>query len=413
MVKTRKSHFYRQLMNGLRYLIASLTISASAFCSALDVSAKTAIVIDASSGKVLWSKNSESSMYPASTTKIMTGLLLVEHCKPNEIITAPDDIETIREASMHLKPGEKVSAHDMLYAIMLRSANDGCYAIAKHISGSVDAFSKLMNERARQVGCTNTHFTNPNGLNDWNHTTTAHDLALMARAAMKYPEFREAVRTIKYSINRSMNTKDCVMVNHDKWLRKDPTADGIKTGFTVPAGHCFVGSAMRNGFRVITVVMKSDHWQQDHQELLDWAFDTFEKKQKIDQWSIVGQVKVPGGAKSTIPVAVAQEAYTLGPKGKTVAPMTTTVVALPALKAPVARGDKVGELVVVDADGWKQRIPVVAKQDVQASLVSRLNKGPGTSSFLFCGALFVGVVWVQGRKKRRIGSYGRSTKKYF
>ena len=150
-------------MNGLRYLIASLTLTASALSSALDVSAKTAIVIDASSGKVLWSKNPESSMYPASTTKIMTGLLLVEHCKPNDIITAPYDIETIKEASMHLKPGERVTAHDMLYAIMLRSANDGCYAIAKHISGSVEAFAKLMNERARQVGCSNTHFVNPNG----------------------------------------------------------------------------------------------------------------------------------------------------------------------------------------------------------------------------------------------------------
>ena len=400
-------------MNGLRYLIASLTLTASALSSALDVSAKTAIVIDASSGKVLWSKNPESSMYPASTTKIMTGLLLVEHCKPNDIITAPYDIETIKEASMHLKPGERVTAHDMLYAIMLRSANDGCYAIAKHISGSVEAFAKLMNERARQVGCSNTHFVNPNGLNDLNHTTTAHDLALMARAAMKYPEFREAVRTIRYSITRCINTRDCVMVNHDKWLRKDPTADGVKTGFTVPAGHCFVGSATRNGFRVITVVMKSDHWQQDHQELLDWAFDAFEKKQKIDQWSVVGTIKVPGGDVSSIPVAISQEAYTIGPKAKSVLPPTAEVIPIPTLRAPIKRGEKVGDLVLKDSDGWVQKIPVVAKQDVRSSLVSKLNTGPATSSYLFGGALFVGVVWVQGRKKRKITSYGRSTKKFF
>ncbi len=398
-------------MKGLRYLIVLASLAASLVSHAIDVSAKTAIVIDASSGKVLWSKNPDSSMYPASTTKIMTGLLLVEHCRPDEIITAPPDIETVRESSMHLKPGEKVTARDMLYAIMLRSANDGCYAIAKHISGSVEAFSKLMNERARQVGCTNTHFHNPNGLNDLEHTTTAHDLALMARAAMKYPEFREAVRTYKYSISRSINTKDCVMINHDKWLKKDPTADGVKTGFTVPAGHCFVGSATRNGFRVITVVMKSDHWQQDHQELLNWAFNSFEKKRKITSGSIVGTLKIPGSNLKPISVAIAQEAYTLGEIGKGDVDYRATVVASPNLKAPIRKGERVGELVLKDSDGWLQKIPVVANSDVKAASVMQMVPGNSTSSFIFGGALFVGVVIVQGRKRRRIKYYGRTTSK--
>ena len=171
-------------MNGFRYLLVLASLAATALCEAWDVSAKSAVAIVASSGKVLWSKNANASMYPASTTKIMTGLLLVEKCLPSDIITAPPDIETVKEATMHLKPGEKITAHDMLYALMLRSANDGAYATAIHISGSVSAFAKLMNERARQIGCTNTHFNNPNGLNDILHTTTAHDLALMARAGI-------------------------------------------------------------------------------------------------------------------------------------------------------------------------------------------------------------------------------------
>ncbi|MDR3689439.1 MAG: D-alanyl-D-alanine carboxypeptidase [Fimbriimonas sp.] len=398
-------------MNGLRYLIASSTLLVSGLSFGLDVSARSAIVIDASSGKVLWEKNSNSSMYPASTTKIMTGLLLVEHCLPSDVITAPDDVETVKEASMHLRPGERVSAHDMLYAIMLRSANDGCYAIAKHVSGSVDAFAKLMNDRARQVGCTNTHFHNPNGLNDSEHTTTAHDLALMARAAMMYPEFREAVRTYKYEITRSINMKDRVMVNHDKWLKKDPTADGVKTGYTVPAGHCFVGSATRNGFRVITVVMKSDHWQEDHQQLLNWAFKNFEKKEKFAQGSIVGTLKIPGSDQKPITVALSQDAYTLGAVGKPVTLTESSVVPIRGLKAPVKRGERVGMLVLKDSDGWLQKIPVVAEADVKTVASARATGNAIGSSYFFGGALFVGVVLVQGRKKRKINNYGRTTTK--
>jgi len=398
-------------MNGLRYLIVSATFFAVGLCSGVDVSAKSAIVIDASSGKVLWSKNAESSMYPASTTKIMTGLLLIEKCRPTDIITAPDDIENVKESSMHLKPGEKVTAHDMLYAIMLRSANDGCYAIAKHISGSVEAFSRLMNERARQVGCTNTHFHNPNGLNDTEHTTTAHDLALMARAAMMHPEFREAVRTYKYLISRSVNTKDCVMVNHDKWLKKDPSADGVKTGYTVPAGHCFVGSATRNGLRIITVVMKSDHWQMDHEELLNWAFKNFEKKERMPAGQVVGTVTVPGSDGKPIPVALTQDAYTIGPIGKQPEPAQTTVVPSSKLRAPVRKGDPVGDLILKGADGWLQRIPVTAEADVKPVAKTKTTAGSIGSSYFFGGALFVGVVLVQGRKRRKIKYYGRTTTK--
>jgi D-alanyl-D-alanine carboxypeptidase (penicillin-binding protein 5/6) len=247
----------------------------------VELSAKSAIVIDAVSGKILWAKDADALRYPASTTKIMTGMLLLEHCKADDIIVAPLDVTKVREASMHLKPGERVAAHDMLYALMLRSANDGCYAVARHISGSVEAFSKLMNWRAKEIGCTHTHFDNPNGLNDPIHYTTAHDLALMGREAMKYPAFRQAVRTYKYEIQRSSDSRDRLMVNHDKYLLKDPSADGIKTGYTVPAGHCFVGSCSRNGFHVITVVMKSDHWQLDHQALLHWAFGKFQLKDRF------------------------------------------------------------------------------------------------------------------------------------
>jgi len=341
----------------------------------------------------------------------MTGLLLVESCKQSEVITAPSDIETVKEASMHLKPGEKVTAHDMLYALMLRSANDGAYAIAMHISGSVSGFAKLMNQRAKQIGCTNTHFNNPNGLNDSEHTTSAHDLALIARAAMKYPVFREVVKTYKYEINRSINTKDRWMINHDKLLKKDTSTDGVKTGYTVPAGHCFVGSATRHGFRVITAVMKSNHWQQDNETLVDWAFKRFEKKEDIPAWTVVGAVKVPGGSNPSVPVAVSQEAYTIGIVGTTPPRPLETVVAMKHLEAPIKKGQRVGDLVIKDSDGWVQKIPVVATESVEASSIVARAKAQGSSPWWLGGAAFVGVVWVNGRMRRKVKYYGRTGSK--
>ncbi len=395
-------------MNCLRCLAIGAAFALFVPIPAFDVTAKSAIAIDGASGKVLWSKNADAPMYPASTTKIMTALLLIERCKPNDVIVAPPDIQNVKESSMHLKPGERVTAHDMLYAMMLRSANDGCYAVAMHISGSVPAFSQLMNERAKKLGCTHTHFDNPNGLNDPLHTTTAHDLALIARAAMRHPEFREAVKTYKYEISRSINQHDCTMVNHDKLLKIDPSIEGIKTGFTNPAGHCFVGSVTRNGFRVITVVMKSAHWQRDDEDLTNWAFTHFEKKQSLAPGSVVGSVQVPGSDVRAVPVALSNEAYTVGPVGKPNPITTQRVVPEPELQAPIKKGQAVGELELTDGDGFLQRTPVVATADVVPSMIAKhAQKGPSGSTIIFGSALLVGAFLVRGRAKKRAKFYGR------
>ena len=224
-----------------------------AMAAAQAVTAESAVVMDNATGKVLWARNADEELYPASTTKIMTAMLLLEHCTPDEIIQAPMDVEKVKESSMHLKPGENVRAKDMLYAMMLRSANDACYAVAMHISGSVDKFADLMNARAKEIGCTHTHFDNPNGLNDKLHYTTAHDLALIGRQAMSYEPFRDIVRTEKTKINRGTNWRDLWMVNHNKILKRDPTCDGIKTGWTPAAGPCLLFESTLGGVSLIGV----------------------------------------------------------------------------------------------------------------------------------------------------------------
>jgi len=364
--------------------------------------ALSAIAIDSASGKVLWSKDPNSPRYPASTTKIMTGLLLAEHCKPDDVIVAPWDVALVRESSMHLRPKERVKAKDMLTAIMLRSANDGCYAVAVHLAGSVDKFSAMMNERARQIGCTGTNFHNPNGLNDPQHFTTAHDLALIGREAMKNPLFASVVKTYKTKIERSVNTKDQWMVNHDKLLRKDPTRDGIKTGWTVPAGKCFVGSTTREGWRAITVVLKAKDWQKDTDDLTNWIYARYGRRDRFEAGQIVGDLPVIGGTQTTIAAAPERAAYNLVVRGSAADATHHEIVPEPNLTAPITRGQKVGELRLTDADGFEQMIPLLAQADVPVTTLAKVSRSTGGNSGLWIGGtMLFGAMALRSRGRRR------------
>ena len=248
------------------------------------ITAKSAIVMDADSGRVLYGKNIHTSRYPASTTKILTALLLLENTRDEEMLSAPDDTEEVTGSSLHLKPGEYVSAKEMLYALLLRSANDGAYATALKIAGSEEKFAELMNRRASEIGCRNTRFFTPHGLNHDYHLTTAYDLALIAKEAVKHARILEVASTREHWITRSINDKDLLLINNNKLLAKRPEFKGLKTGWTVPAGRCFVGyaeydSVMPSSFgkeRYISVVLGSRDWQTDTTALVDWAARKFE-----------------------------------------------------------------------------------------------------------------------------------------
>ena len=367
--------------------------------------AQSAIAIDAASGKVLWSKNPDAARYPASTTKIMTGLLLAERMDPEATVTAPWDVALVRESSMHLRPFEKVKAKDMLAALMLRSANDGCYAVAVQLAGSVAKFSDMMNARAKAIGCTGTHFHNPNGLNDPQHFTTARDLALIGREAMKNPLFAETVGTYKTKIARSVNQKDLWMVNHNKRLPKDPTCDGIKTGWTIPAGRCFVGSTKRDGWRAITVVLKATDWQKDTAELTDWIHVKYGRRDVFEVGRTAAEAPVTGGTLPSVPVSPERTAYNLVLRGSAADATRHELLIDPSIAAPVTRGQKLGELILTDADGLVQRVPLLAQTDVPAAptvLAHVAPKGSAGAGFLIGGAMFGGLILLKGRSKRRV-----------
>jgi serine-type D-Ala-D-Ala carboxypeptidase (penicillin-binding protein 5/6) len=390
------------MFSGLLTPVIAVAQVGLAAATAPVVTAHSAIIMDAATGRVLWSKNADVPRYPASTTKIMTSLLLIERVRPDEIITAPSDVDRVRGTSLNLKPGEELTAHDMLYGLMLRSANDGSYATAMHISGSVPAFSKLMNDRAKEIGCTNTNFNNPHGLNDTKHTTTARDLALMTREAFKYPEFREVAKTPTYRISRSINLEDLLLQSKNKWLTKDFTANGVKTGFTTPAGQCYVGSVTRDNYQIITVVLKSKSWQVDHKAMLDWVYANHQRVLIQRPGDKVAEVSVSRSPINAIPAIVEDAAYIVRPK--VAAGKVESRVELLEIEAPVMRGQTVGQLVLTDG-AFEHRVPLVAGED--APLAEPILAAGNMSFLLVAGGLISGA-YLMRRRSRVMGLNAKS-----
>ena len=320
-------------------------------------SCQAGCIMDTKTKKVLWSRDKDTMRFPASTTKIMTCLLMLEKYKPDDVITAPADVMTVKESSMNLKPFERVKVKSMGYALMLRSANDGCYAIAKQMDGSVAGFSDRMNKRAKEIGCEHTHFANPNGLNNIYHKISSYDLCLVAREALKRPDFSEIVRTQKKVIDRSINFQDRLMVSKNKYLWKDPTADGVKTGFTNPAGHTYVGSATREGTQFVTSLMNAPHWMDDHKMMLDWAFQNYETKLihaagLLDPKLLGKDIRCQAELKEDVYACIHKDQDKV----------EQNFVAARADHS-FKKGEIIGNYVVSDRDGYVQKIPVYASSD--------------------------------------------------
>jgi len=237
----------------------------------LRVDSVAAILLNADNGNVLYSKNSGRIMAPASTTKIMTAILAIEQTDLKSEVTISGNAANKPETSMHLHKGEQLLMKDLLYGLLLSSGNDAATAIAEFISGSEERFAKLMTEKAHEIGMKDTEFKNASGLPAANHYTTAYDLAVLARYALKNPVFAEIVQTKTASITDNQN--DFNLTNHNKLLWKYQFATGIKTGYTRKAGNCLVASANCNGINLIAVVLKSNNTYQDSIKLFENGFN--------------------------------------------------------------------------------------------------------------------------------------------
>lgn len=262
--------------------------------SAVSCSAKSAILIEAASGEIVYEKNAYEKLPMASTTKIMTALVAIEQCDLSQTVTIPSDAVGIEGSSLYLKEGEKLTMLQLLYGLMLQSANDAAVAIAIECAGSVDDFAVLMNQKASELGLKNTHFSNPNGLDEEDHYTTAYDLAQLTAYALKNETFAKIVSTYKYDIG------DRIVVNHNKLLQTYEGACGVKTGFTKRSGRCLVSAAERNGVKLICVTINDgDDWR-DHSSLLDYGFTQYKCVELCDVGSLVYELDCTGGVKDKI-----------------------------------------------------------------------------------------------------------------
>ena len=254
------------------------------------ISAKSAVLIDGASGRVLYEHNAYEKLPMASTTKIMTGLLACESGKLNNTVKVSAFASGTEGSSLWLKIGEKLTLEELTYGLMLKSGNDAAVAIAEYLGGSVDAFALLMNKRAREIGAVNTNFVNPHGLDADGHYTTAYDLALIAREAMKNDTFRKIVSTKTYSIPMEGEKWDRALKNHNKLLWNYEGCTGIKTGFTKKCGRCLVSSAKRKGSTLICVTLNDpDDWI-DHIYLYDYGFNNFDFKKIASKGEVVSSL---------------------------------------------------------------------------------------------------------------------------
>ncbi len=247
--------------------------------------AKSALLLDADNNRVLYEKNGYNRMSMASTTKIMTCIVALENADLNGIVTVSSYASSMPDVQLNIKKGEQYYLKDLLYSLMLESHNDVAVAIAEYVGGSVEGFAVMMNDKARTLGCENTNFITPNGLDAEGHYTTARDLAVIASYAIKNEQFIKITNTSSYQFNEIKRGRGFTVSNKDKFLYMMEGAIGVKTGFTGNAGYCFVGAIKRTDKTLISVVLacgwppnKNLKWH-DTKELMSYGVDNYEKKQ--------------------------------------------------------------------------------------------------------------------------------------
>ena len=345
----------------LKKLLLFLTLLIIPFtcCQAEELAsnAVSAVVMEYSTGKILYEKNSNQQLAPASMTKIMTLLLTMEAIDAGKL--SMDDMITISKTAsdmggsqMFLEPNSTVKVSELIKGVSIASANDAAVALAEKVGGSVDKFVEMMNEKASSLGLENTHFVNPHGLDIEGHLSSAHDMAVMAKNLISHEAILKFTSTYEDYFNKPDGTRTW-LVNTNKLVRFYPGVDGLKTGYTDGAGYCLTATAMKNNIRFITVVMgepTSDLRSSDTTELLNFAFNTYKLNTLIDTDKELGQVKVEKGMQD-YGTLVVKTPVTEVELINSETPNYTYNVKLNKVVAPVKNGDTVGSVETIDNEG--------------------------------------------------------------
>lgn len=262
--------------------------------------AKSAILIDVASGRVLYSKNEKEKLPMASTTKIMTAITAIENGRLDDVVTASLRAQNTGGSSIYLQAGEKLSLEDLLYGLMLQSGNDAAVAIAEHIGGSIEGFSGMMNEKAAEIGVFNSSFANPHGLDNPGHYTTAEDLGKVASYALRNQTFSAIVSTKQKKIPWWGRSYNRILNNKNKLLWNLEGGDGVKTGYTSNAGRCLVSSATRDGWQLAGAVLNCGPMWEESINMLEYGFSFYKPVTFYEQGQFVKTVAVANGKKDRV-----------------------------------------------------------------------------------------------------------------
>ena len=357
-----------------------------------DILAKAALLVDANTGTVVYAKGEHEELYPASLTKIMTALLTLEAIDAGklsmdqELTATATALEGLSSdgSSAGIKVGETMSIRNLLYCMLVVSANEACDILAEAVSGSVSAFVAAMNAKAADLGCENTHFVNPNGLHDPQHYTSAWDMYLITKAAMEYPDFMTICDTAAYTVpatnlnaERKLYTTNHLLSNWRVIGYRNTEAHGIKTGTTDAAGHCLVSSAMRGSLHFISVILGADRVVEngvgnirsfsETTRMFNYGFDNFTYKTIVEEKEVIQEVPVSLSKMDHVTVHPAKDIEVLLPKVLGAGDLERTITLEEPVEAPVEKGQKLGTMTLSYDGVTYATVDLLASFDVEAS----------------------------------------------
>ena len=399
------------------FLLSTYSFS---YAENLSIVGESAILMDFETSEILYEKNIHSKLYPASTTKIMTAILAIELGNLKDIVTIDQEVVSLTDGShIALEPDEQLSLEQLLNALLIQSANDSALAIAKHISGDLDSFNQLMNDKAKELGALNTNFVNPNGLHDDSHTTTAYDLALIARYAMKNETFRDIVKNHTYTIpitnkkteprylnsgNKLLYSNQKINVDGEIVAAKYDGANGIKTGYTTVSQSCLVSSVERDGQEFISVVLKSNATNlfSDTHKLFNYGFENFDSIKIGFSNKFIDNFKVSNGLSPFVSGVTLNDSFFIMNK-KDKGHIEERITPKDELEAPISKGQVLGKLEYFLNDEVIGETDIVATMDIDLIPVASLTNKLLSKWYIFVFAILISsrVYSINRRKKLR------------
>lgn len=327
----------------------------------INTNSPSCILMDAKTGEILYAKNAYEKRYPASTTKLMTAILTMENCKLTDIATVSHNaIYSIPVGYSHanLKEDEELTIEQLLNVLLVPSANDAAIVLGEHIAGSEESFCEMMNEKAKEIGCLDTNFVNPNGIHNKEHISTAYDLALIGKYAMQFPDIMRIAKVRQYTLpktnkydkeNRIFNATNALINNESLNKNYYPYATGLKTGYTDSSGSCIVSTAKKGDMELICVILKASSANSryaDCKTLFDYGFDNYSYKKLNYTDEIVKTIEIPNGTKETqnLDIAVKDEISVLLKSDINVDNIKPTIEITSDLKAPITENSVVGKI---------------------------------------------------------------------